>query len=360
MTSLKNILIVRTDRIGDVILTLPLASILKKHFPNSKITFLLRQYTKPLAVNNIYIDEVITLEKDLINLNFFERIKNFKKFDLAIIAYPTFSIAVMLFFSGIKIRIGTGYRWYSFLFNRKIFEHRKDAKFHELEYNVHLLKAIRINEEINPINVDFSLQSSPKTRQNIIEELQKVNVDLKKKIIIIHPGSGGSSIDLPISSMKKLVEKLAYDLDIEILITGNEDDKELCEMLVVNEKTKNLAGKFNLENFVAIVEKADLLIANSTGPVHIAAALNKSVIGFYPKVLVCSDKRWGPYTEKKKIFTPKIDCDNCTIEQCKKINCMATIDIDDVFNSVKNILDIKEPEINENFKLQPEQNVQNK
>jgi len=345
MISPKNILIIRTDRIGDVVLTLPLASILKKHFPNSIITFLLREYTKPLAVNNKLIDEIITIDGDFSNLTYLEKIKRLKKkFDLAIIAFPTFSIAALLFFSGIKIRIGSGYRWYSFLFNYKVFEHRKDVKFHELEYNIHLLKAIGINEVITPSNVDFSLHSSAKSRQQIQSELEKHRVSLNKKIIIIHPGSGGSSIDLPINSMKKLIEKLAYDLDIEILITGNDKDEELCKMLVVNEKTKNFAGKFNLENMIALIEKSELLIANSTGPIHIAAALNKHVIGFYPKVLVCSEKRWGPYTEMKKVFVPQIDCNNCTIEQCERLNCMATIDVDEVYKTVVSFLDNSELE----------------
>lgn len=60
---LKNILIVRTDRIGDVVLSLPLARIIKEKYPDAKITFLVRDYTKALAVNNPFIDEVITLEE---------------------------------------------------------------------------------------------------------------------------------------------------------------------------------------------------------------------------------------------------------------------------------------------------------
>ena len=336
MDNPRNILIVRTDRIGDVVLTLPLVSILKKNFPDAKISFLLRNYTFPLAQNNLGIDEVITLEEKNGRPEIISNKKKLRsKFDTCIIAYPTFRIALILFLAGIKNRIGTGYRWYSFLFNKKIYDHRKISEYHELEYNVRLLKALGINENVNPSNVQFNLHSSKESRQIIESELKSRKVDLSKKIVILHPGSGGSSIDLPFENMKKLIGKMAHELDVEILITGSSNEAELCQSLIVNEKTKNLAGVFELKEMIALIEKAEILIANSTGPIHIAAALGKNIIGFYPKIVSCSDKRWGPYTNRKNIFSPAINCSNCSREQCEELNCMSSINIDEVFETTK-------------------------
>ena len=99
----------------------------------------------------------------------------------------------------------------------------------------------------------------------------------------------------------------------------------------------NLAGKFDLSQLIAVINKSDLLIANSTGPIHIAAALGKNVIGFYPKIAACSPNRWGPYTNKKNIFMPEITCSNCTKKQCEKLNCMNSININEVFEAAKKI-----------------------
>ena len=332
----KNILVVRTDRIGDVVLTLPIANIIKKHFPDSRVSFLIREYTKSLCENNLFINEIITLDEADGKTKIFSNIRKIKKkFDTAIVAYPTFRIALILFLAGIKTRIGSGYRWYSFLFNKKIYEHRKISEHHELEYNIRLLKAIGVEEEVSPSTVLFNLHSSPLSRQFVEKELSSRSVNLLNKLIIIHPGSGGSSIDLPPDQMKRLVYLMAQELDVEILITGSKTEKELCESLVVNEKTKNLSGLFDLPELIALIEKSDLIIANSTGPIHIAAALGKYVIGFYPKIISCSDKRWGPYTNNKKIFSPTIDCNNCTRKTCEELDCMRSINIDDVLKSVK-------------------------
>ena len=90
----------------------------------------------------------------------------------------------------------------------------------------------------------------------------------------------------------------------------------------------------------ALINKASVFISNSTGPMHIAAALGVHVIGFFPKILACSQKRWGPYTEKKTLFVPTIDCSNCTREQCEKLNCMNSINIGKVFDDTKTVLRI--------------------
>jgi heptosyltransferase III len=338
MTSPKNILIVRTDRIGDVVLSLPMAAIIKKHSPQTKITFLLREYTRPLAENNKYIDEVITLAeqngKPVIKNNL-ARLRN--KFDACVVAFPTYPIALLLYLSNIPVRIGSGYRWYSFLFNKKIYEHRKYGERHELEYNVRLLQQLGIECEVNECNVSFGISAPQTGKEKISADLSALNIDSSQKIIVIHPGSGGSSIDLPAAKMKALVESLAK-LNYQILITGSKAEKELCNSLVVNNNIVSVAGKYVLSELIALIGRCELMIANSTGPIHIAAALGKHVIGFYPKIASCAPKRWGPYSEKKIIFSPTIGCNNCTRKQCEKLHCMESIQVSEVVEAVKQIM----------------------
>lgn len=343
----KNILIVRTDRIGDVVLSLPLAGIIKKYYPKSKISFLVRNYTKDIVLSHSYIDEVLILNKSEDKIDFIENIKKIsaKKFDTCIIVNPTFSVALILYFSGIKNRIGTGYRWYSFLFNKRVFEHRKFAEKHELEFNLSMLKMIGINEEINEKNVKYDLSVDNKALIKVDEILLAEKVELKKPLIIIHPGSGGSSIDLPMSKYIQLVKKLDND-GYQIIITGSKSEYELCNNLILSERIKNLAGKLNLKELMALISRATLFISNSTGPIHIAAALGKHIIGFYPKIISCSKERWAPYTDKKIIYVPEIECSDCTREKCEALNCMQSINIDNVYNDIKKIFaEIKEMEI---------------
>jgi lipopolysaccharide heptosyltransferase II len=340
MITPKNLLIVRTDRIGDVVLSLPLAELVKRHFPECKVTYLLREYTKCIAQNHPFIDNILLLNEENGRVSIINNIKELSKynFDTCVIVYPTFQTVLITFLSRIKNRIGTGYRWYSFLLNNKIYEHRKYAEKHELEYNVGLLEAFGIDEKVNVDNIEFHLKVSEESKQKIDELLFQNNIDLQKPIIIIHPGSGGSAIDLPLNSFKELVEMILKNTDATIIITGLASEKELCNQLTFDNSIKNFAGILSLSDLIALIDNSSIVISNSTGPIHIAAAVKKRVIGFYPKILSCSAKRWGPYSNKAKIFVPEIDCSDCTREQCERLDCMSSIKMSKVFSEVKNLL----------------------
>jgi ADP-heptose:LPS heptosyltransferase len=274
--------------------------------------------------------------KILIQENF--RVLRKHNFDTCVIVYPTFQTALITFLSGIENRIGTGYRWYSFLFSKKIYEHRKHAEKHELEYNVNLLQAFGIHETVNPGTINFHLNISSESAIRIEKLLADNKIDSHLPIVIIHPGSGGSAVDLPINSFVKLVEMISKKLKVTIIITGSPLEKTLCDQLMVDDNIKNFAGMILLADMIALISKSTIFISNSTGPIHIAAALGKPAIGFYPKILSCSAKRWGPYSSKGKVFTPTIDCENCTSEQCEQLDCMTSINMNDVFYEVQNLL----------------------
>ena len=141
------ILLIRTDRIGDTILTLPSVTAIRKKYPKAYIAFLSRPYTQPLIEQYSGIDLFLTYDPDGIHKGFkgiLKLIKELKehKFHSAILFYPRIELAFAIFRAKIPIRIGTGYRWYSFFFNNRIFEHSKECKKHESEYNLSLLEPL--------------------------------------------------------------------------------------------------------------------------------------------------------------------------------------------------------------------------
>lgn len=342
MNSPKKILIVRTDRIGDVILSLPMAEFIKQKYPECEVEYFLRKYTSPLLDCNPFIDEVIVADESDGEILFTENLKKIKakRFDTCVVVNPTLRISLMMLLAGIKSRIGTGYRWYSFMFNEKVFEHRKYAEKHELEYNINLLSKIGIDEFDPSKEIKFNLSVSNKDSEKVSELLQEKGVKPADKLVIVHPGSGGSSVDLPKEKMIELTRKLSKLKNVTTIITGSRNEAELCKEFEINKSIVNLAGQLDISLLKALINKADLLISNSTGPMHIAAALGVYVLGFFPKILSCSQKRWGPYTNKKTIFIPTIDCSNCTREQCEKLDCMNSIDIGRVFEETRRVLKI--------------------
>jgi heptosyltransferase-2 len=223
------------------------------------------------------------------------------------------------------------------LFNKKVFEHRKYADKHELEYNVNLLKEIGIDETITKDNVHFFIEIEKSVDEKVSKVLIDNGISTASPVVIVHPGSGGSAVDLPAEKFKMLVAKLV-ESKVQVLITGSESEKELCQQLAVNNSVINFAGKFSLKELVALINKADVFVSNSTGPIHIAAALDIYSIGFYPHLTACLPKRWGPYSNKSKIYMPESDCEDCKKKQCTKAKCMNTINIEKVSSDILEII----------------------
>ena len=333
----NRILIVRSDRIGDVVLTLPLAGALKHYFPQSHITFAVRGYTASITQNCSFVDETIILPDNLQKAPVSEMLQLLKarKFDTVFAVSPSYPLALLLFLAGIKHRIGLGYRWYSFLFNHKIWDHRSKVQFHELEYNLRMLKGLQKDSPFGKKNTPFGLNLSPEIHKKAENLLHGLHLPKNRPLIVIHPGSGGSAMDLPVPRYNELIIELEKNHSGTVVVTGNAFEKAICEEVVNGTSAINLAGNFTLPGLLGIIEKSDIFVSNSTGPLHIAAGLQKYVVGFYPKIKVCSAKRWGPYSEKSVVFEPPIHCKNCTRKKCVKLRCMDTIEIHQVAEKIK-------------------------
>jgi heptosyltransferase-3 len=294
---IKKILVVRTDGIGDVILTLPLIYQIKKILPHANISILVSQNVTELLYGYEIIDEVIVLE-NIKNLKmFFKRIC----YDLVINAFPVFDISLAEYSSKVPLRIGTAYRWYSFLYNIKIHEHRKECLQHEYQYNINLFKKL-FDETSYDFKYFFKIDETEKNLLN--EKLQKHSFNLNNGYIIIHPSSGGSSIDIQKDILIDFINKFPKNNNIKIAITGKNTEKDFISKVENQNNIIDLSGELNLRELLILINNSKLIIANSTGPIHIAGALNKKIIGFYPQQKPMNETRWGPLSENELILRP--------------------------------------------------------
>jgi lipopolysaccharide heptosyltransferase II len=335
----KNILIVRTDRIGDVVLTLPMIRVLRKNFPLAQISFLARSYTNEIVEGQPDLDRVILYDKEGTQKRFLTMLSELHgaEFDLAIVAFPRFRIASLLWLSGVKVRVGTGYRWYSFLFNKRVYEHRRTGERHEFEYNLSLLRELGC--EVDPQIVP-SLAIQQEALTNASEERKRLGVSSKDILVILHPGSGGSARDWSPDNFASLALKLT-NLGWKVVVTGAKGEEELVRRVAdgSGRMIGSSVGVLSLKGLAAFISSADLLVANSTGPLHIAAAVGTPVIGFYPPMIACSPQRWGPVTERKILFVPELSqCELCHGGACRSNVCMDQIKVQDVVDAAQKLV----------------------
>ncbi len=332
----KKILLVRTDRIGDVVLSLPMLPVLKKHFPDAEISVMVRNYTREIVAHHSCVSEIILWEQNgERSVSFYVDLLKKKRFDVVIIPYPRFLLALIVFLARIPVRVGTGYRWYSFLFNAKVYEHRKDALRHEAEYNLNLLKAIGISDTGRP-EFELSIPDAVQKKIDALLAAEKVG-----RFAVLHPGSGGSARDWPPENFAGLGDALHNTEKLNIVLTGGPHEQAVTSAVAVKMKTapKDYTGKFSLQELGALYKRAALFVSNSTGPLHIASAVGTPVVAFYPPIVQCSAVRWGPYTQRKKVFTADAgQCPLCHGGECRSNVCMQQITVDQVVSGIGELL----------------------
>lgn len=274
---------------------------LKRLVPGARISFLAGKSIGNLlngyeGIDNLFIyeDHAHNL-KDLFKSNSFSSIVH---------VFPRFDIAFAAYRAGIPVRVGTAYRWYSFLFNRKIKEHRKHSIKHEADYNLNLLGYL--NKEIS-YNKIFKFRYSAE-EENALRNKLKGALAIDDKFIILHSGSKQSSRDLPLSKMLELAGYIISKYpQYRIAVTGTETERGNSHRFVQSygDKVAYVTGMLKLKEMLILADKSSLLIANSTGPIHIAGALNKKILGFYPNSAPMTPVRWRPLSDNAVILTPE-------------------------------------------------------
>lgn len=335
MLNNMRILISRTDSIGDVMLTLPMLGLIKKHYPNSFIGFLGKSYTQPI-INacthvDIFIDWDILKTEDIDNS--IKHVQQYE-FDTVIHVFPNKEVAAFLKKSGIKNRIGTTNRLYHWWTCNKLIKlSRKNSDFHEAELNLRLLSKLGINEYPSKNELsDFYGFENIETIDNKYLSL----LDSNKKNIILHPKSKGSAREWGVENFQLLIESLDKE-KFKIFISGTKAEGELIKdnLLKNNTDIIDITGLMNLSQFISFIAKCDALIACSTGPLHIAAALGINTIGIYPPIRPMHPGRWAPIGKKSHEMVKNTDCSDC--RKTKDCHCIREIEpqtIKEYLNSI--------------------------
>jgi len=326
----QRILLVRTDRLGDVILSTPVSTAFKRTFPGSFVAMLLNRYTADLVDGHSDVDLVIL--DDPKEQSLFSLVKTLRghRFDTMVLLHPTGRLALAGRLAGIPLRIGTGYRAYSFLFNRRVYQHRKNSGMHELELNLQLAEAA--GARLDDVHFNFTLTAE--AYQRVSQRLHRFGLSIQSPYIVVHPGSGGSALNWPADSYHQLITRLHRELNLPVLVTGTASERPLIDRVTagIESSVIRVDGKLPIKELAVLLKHARLLISNSTGPLHLAVAMGAEVIGLYCPIAACSPDRWGPYHRADSVLMPEVSyCTNCQKEGCRYLDCMELISEDQVF-----------------------------
>lgn len=302
----KQILVCRTDALGDAILTLPVCIALKKAFPQARISMLVSAYTHEALSGQPGPDQVMVYDAKGRHAGWrgLARLKREiveQSFDTALLVFPDLRVSWAIFHAKVARRIGTGRRLWSCLYNLKVKHSRARAERHEADYNLDLVRIMEVEAELIPprMVVETRVQAWAK------KYYQRAGRKPGDKLIILHPGGRGSSANWLPSNYASLTRLLMCQYGFRVLLTGSRKEQNLLADVAKQSGTQPLvlSEPVDLKQLAALIAQASVFVSGNTGPMHLAAGLGIPTVSLFPAQGVTGPVRWHPLGKRGVVLT---------------------------------------------------------
>ena len=293
---MKKLLVVRNDRLGDVMLGLPALKIIKSSAPDIQIDYLVDKKYADISIISEYIDNTICDNRQLLDV-----LKK-KNYNYSITLFSTFDIGYKLWKARINNRYAPATKIAQIFYNKKFKQRRSQSIKPEYEYNNDLARFFLDDN-------GYKIRNGASPYINLRNNSNNLNT---KKIVYIHPFTGGSSKTLSVSDFINLCYELNKFCKLKFVLHCDHNDYEKCK--IIENKMCNLLDvetinpTNNLKEMFINISKCDVFISGSTGPLHVAGALNIKTVGFYPAKKSSTSLRWDTINNKNnKLFFEDTD-----------------------------------------------------
>jgi len=338
----KKILVVRNDKIGDFMLAWPSFAMLKQSLPECQVIALVPNYTADLANLCPWIDDVIIdcgkkAEKES-QQALVQKVKSMQ-LDASINLFSTTYNAKLVWKSRIPYRLAPATKIAQIFYNKRIKQKRSQSAKPEYEYNLDLIRAFltdigRSVVEPSAPYLEFSPEQLAAQKEKLSSTL---GLDKKKPWYFVHAGSGGSANNLSLPQYCQLICGLEGEHEI-VLTAGPGEEEKAAELqaLIVDkgQQAKVYSKNDGLVDFSCSIACANLFIAGSTGPLHIAAAADVPTVGFFPSKRSATPLRWKPINSQGRhvAFCPPQAGDKAEQEDMSRVDMQAAINTINGYN----------------------------
>jgi lipopolysaccharide heptosyltransferase II len=331
------ILVTRTDRIGDLVLSTPVFGQLRKKFPDAWIAGLTFPENRGVIEGNPFLDECLFYDKSgserggWATLQFSRKLRQ-KKFDVILHLHATNRMHLVGWLAGIPVRIGWR-RKCAWALTHSREDIKKEGKKHEAEYNFDLLEFLGVEPPDFP-EVFFPLP--PKAEMSLAELLRHHGIpDTGGPRVILNPSASCPSKRWPAERFADLAALLRETYGAVLMMIGSRRDRCFNERVagLCRVPLYDFSGRLSLPMLGWLLKKSALLISNDSGPVHIASAVGTPVISIFGrKQSGLSPVRWRPLGKKSQVVWKDIGCVVCLAHRCQ-INflCLEAVSAEEVF-----------------------------
>ncbi len=351
----EKILIIRLSAIGDVVHVLPALRLLRSHFPESEIAWLVEDKARDILTGHPDIDDVIVFprrkwQREILKINktlntlsdvlsFYKKLHK-GNYDLVIDFQGNLKSGIMNLITKSEKKVGFG-RGYCKEFNYLTTQYQAfppGKKMHRIDKNLFMLNELGIKTR-------FQRPKLPvfKPDKKYISKFIDTDINPSLPIIIIHPGTSkfGSYKQWPPLNYALLADMILDTYEANVVFTWGPYEFGVVKEIVEKMKNKALPAceTRSIKQLIELIRHASLFIGGDTGPLHIASILDIPVVGIYgPK----DPEIYGPYNDKAIVIKKDVPCSPCRKRTCGDPICMSSILPEDVFRGVEKLFATEE------------------
>lgn len=296
------LLVSRTDRLGDVVLSLPLLGLLRARWPQAEIVFLTREYARPIAEASAHVDRVVVWpEHGAATGAARAALLRDTHADVLLHLFPRREVAAAGRDAGLARRIGTARRWYHWLTcNERVNVSRKRSVLHEAQLNL-LVSAPLLDR--SGLSLAELVPFTDLSRAANLSAAWAARIDPQRCTVLIQPLTGGTVPAWPLEHWAALAGALDPGR-FQIFATGSHAEGLALRpwLASLQSPVENATGQ-SLGELLSFTRAADCFVGASTGPLHIAAALGVPTIGLYPALSSGLPARWEPLGARTTMLT---------------------------------------------------------
>ena len=319
---LERFLFVRTDRLGETLLTLPAISALKRILPKAHLTFLAHPDLVSLLARLPGIDAAIPYPPGARTGWIVRAVRTAgwlrsQRYHAALVANPMKELHLAVWLAGIPRRVGYDRKWGSLLTDR-LSEEKALGERHEVEYNLDLVRTLGIPASLVPLRVPaFEAEQAL-----VFQQLSQQGVKSAEPFLAVHPWSSNPIKLWPMDRYTALVRALLERFGCQVvLIGGREFQEPAARHFPPAPRLANVVGQLRLEELTGLLQRARALVSNDSGPMHLAALVGTPTVALFGTPdPATGPKRWGPWGDGHTVIWK---------------SSMADIDLEDVLTALE-------------------------
>ena len=324
----RRIALIKPSALGDIVHSLPVLTALRGRFPQAHLAWVVNRTYAPLLQGHPDLDEIIPFDRQVLkrrdwiagglaSLDFLRRLR-VRRFDLVIDLQCLLRTGLMALATGARCRVGlrSAREGAKLCYTHLVEDRRAAGVAHAVERYWRVAEALGIDSRER----NFRLAIDPAAQAWVRHQLG----GCPRPWLAVGVGSRWLTKRWPPESFAELVRRAQAQAGGTAIFVGAPGEADLARQAAarVPGPVCQLTGRTTLPQLVALLAEADVMLANDTGPLHLAVALGRPVVAPYTCTLA---RATGPYGQEDRAVETAVACRGSYLKRCPRMECMAEL-----------------------------------